>query len=261
MLARSIRARSRYDSNMSIERRALAPSILHLDEALIVVEKPAGLLSVPGRNDEACIADLLRGRDGIPADEAFRSVHRLDRDASGVIVFARTLRAQRQLTEQFASRTVEKIYWALVDGLLKGDGQVDLALAVDRNRSRAKVAAEGKPSTTTYRVIEHVAEHTLVECKPLTGRLHQIRVHLAAIDHPLAIDPIYGSPKPLYLSRLKSNYRAHFNRDERPLIDRLTLHALRISFDHPTTGARVTFEAAPPKDFRATLNQLRKLPH
>lgn len=225
----------------------------------MVVDKPAGLLSVPGRTDEPCIADLLCGRDGIPVDEPFRSVHRLDRDASGVIVFARTLRAQRRLTEQFAARRVEKVYWALVQGRLAGDGQVDLALVVDRHRSRARVSAEGKPSTTVYRVIEHVAGLTLVECKPLTGRLHQIRVHLAALGHPLAIDPLYGSAKPIFLSRLKPTYRAHADREERPLIDRLTLHALRISFDHPATGEQVTFEAPPPKDLRATLNQLRKL--
>lgn len=241
-------------------KRDVEPIILHLDAAILVVDKPAGVLSVPGRGGDPCVGDLLRGRDNIPADEPFRSVHRLDRDASGVLVFARSLSAQRRLTESFAARQVEKIYLAIVQGRVRSDGQVELAIREDRNRGRAMIdQVNGKPSLTAYRVAERLAGHTLLECRPHTGRLHQIRVHLAAVEYPLAVDPIYGGKKPIYLSQFKTDYRPGKQHEERPLIDRLTLHAQRITFPHPVSEAPVSFESPPPKDFRATVNQLRRL--
>ncbi len=230
-----------------------------MDEHLLVVDKPAGVVSVAARG-ELSVRDLLVSTGKLTAEEPLRIVHRLDRDASGVIVYARTVEAQRLLTEQFAGRQVEKVYLALVQGYVAADGEIDLPLLPDKSGTHTHVSPRrGKPSLTQYRIVERVAGNTLLECRPLTGRLHQVRAHLAAIGHPLTVDPLYGGGSAVLLSFYKPDYRASTRHDERPLISRLTLHALRISFDHPAGCGRATFEAPLPKDFRATLNQLRRL--
>jgi len=226
---------------------------------LLVIDKPAGVLSVPGRGGQPSIAELMRGHEGLPETEPFHTVHRLDQDASGVIIFARTLEAQRILTKAFGDRRVEKVYLVLVQGYVMSDGEIDLPLRTDDEGTRAAVAKrDGKASVTRYGISERFPGHTLLECRPLTGRLHQIRVHLAAVGHPLAVDPIYGGSSALYLSTFKSGYKPSRIGDERPLIDRLTLHAAKITLDHPDGTGPVTFESPLPKDFRATLTQLRR---
>lgn len=240
--------------------RPLVAQVLFMDAALVVVDKPAGLLTVPGRSREPFLAENLRGRSGLPADEPFHTVHRLDREASGVVVFARTPEAQRLLSERFGARRVEKSYLALVNGYVTRDGEVDLPIAANENGTRAEVSKRhGKDSVTRYVIQERFPGLTLLECRPLTGRLHQIRVHLSAIGFPLAVDPLYGGASALFLSRFKPGYKPSGRHEERPLIDRLTLHAARIAFEHPEGTGTVTFEAPLPKDFRATLAQLRRL--
>lgn len=234
-------------------------TILHLDAQLLVVDKPAGLLSVPGRARDPCVEELLRDNGVLAAGDELRTVHRLDRDASGVLAFARALDAQRALTAQFESHTVEKIYLALVRGCPGSEGRVDAPIAADRGASRARIHPDGKPSVTQYRVLESFAGFALLECRPLTGRLHQIRLHLSSIGCPLAVDPLYGGATALHLSAIKPGYRPSRRHEERPLIDRLTLHARRLVLDHPATGQRSAFESPLPKDLRATLNQLRKI--
>ncbi len=241
-------------------RRIPAPVVLHADAELLVVDKPAGALSVHGRGDHPLLADLLRELRLVPQDEPFRIVHRIDLDASGVIVFARTLNAQQKLTEQFATREVEKLYLALVSGYVPEDGSVSQPILGDGESGRAKIdPRRGKAARTDFRILERVVGHTLLQCFPHTGRLHQIRVHLASIGHPLSVDPLYGTSAELRLSTYKSNYKASTRHEERPLIARLTLHAARISFEHPADGQRVAYEAPLPKDLRATLTQLRRL--
>lgn len=236
------------------------PTILHIDEQLLVVDKPAGVVSVPGREKENCLPVVMRSSGLVPSDEPFHTVHRLDRDASGTIVFARTQEAQKNLTEQFMNRRIEKVYLALVQGHVMADGEVDLPLLTDPSGTRAEVkTAGGKPSKTLYHVVERVAGNTLLECRPVTGRLHQIRVHMAAIGHPLSVDPLYGGGSGLMLSSLKSDYHRSMRHEERPLMGRLSLHALRITLEHPSGTGPVTYEAPVPKDFRTTLNQLRRL--
>lgn len=238
-------------------RRPPRPVVLHDDDCIVVVDKPPRIASIRGTGEPG-LTDVLRELKLVAADAELRMVHRLDKEASGVIVLARSLAVQRALTEQFVRRRVEKAYLALVRGRVAADGEVDLPLRADAARRRAEVAPDGKPSLTEYRVIEHVAGHTLLECRPRPGRLHQIRVHLAAIGHPLAVDPLYGGARAILLSEYKRGYRPSGRRAERPLIDRLTLHALRLTFDHPDGRGAVTFEAPPPKDFRAVLSQLRR---
>lgn len=234
--------------------------VLFQDDWIVVVSKPAGVLSVPGRGDIPVITDLLRRQKGFTEDETLLTVHRLDRGASGVMVLARTVQAQRNLSAQWNARTVEKVYLALASGRVEGAGEVDLPLKVDRDRAKVKVDRnKGKPSLTRYRAIEHLGGQTLLECLPVTGRLHQIRVHLAAVGHPLLVDSRYGGGRRFMLSSHKPGYRPSRRGDERPLIARLTLHAMRLSFDHPSGAGRVTFEALPPKDLRATIAQLRRL--
>lgn len=236
------------------------PAIIHADEEILVVDKPAGVLSVHGRGKHPILSDVMKSLELVPADEPFRVVHRIDLEASGVIVFGRTLNAQQKLTAQFEARTVEKSYLALVTGYVAADGEVDLPIEVDEGSSRARIdKRHGKPSKTRYRIIERVAGNTLLECIPETGRLHQIRVHMAAIGHPLAVDSVYSTSTELMLSTFKPAYRMSRKHEERPLISRLTLHAARIGFEHPGTGERVTYDSPLPRDFRATLNQLGRL--
>ncbi len=240
--------------------RLAALPILHLDEHLVAVDKPAGLLSVPGRGAAPSVVELLRRDPRLADNAAARVVHRIDREASGVLLLARTLAAQQDLVRQFMRRTVHKTYVALVSGFVASDGEVDLPLLFDPRRQRVRaVASRGKPALTRYRVVQRVAGGTVLECEPVTGRTHQIRVHLAAIGHPLLVDPIYGSGEGVFLSTYKPGYRTSKRHDERPLIDRLTLHAARLRCTHPATGEPLELTAPLPKDLRATLTQLGRL--
>lgn len=243
---------------MSTVARLPRPTILHLDADIVVIDKPSGLLSTRSRDDEAALVDVLRRMSPFGENEPIRGIHRLDRECSGVMVLARSLDAQRSLVRQFEERTVEKVYEALVSGYVTSDGEVDLPLSYENNKATVD-RRHGKKARTVYRILERVAGHTLLECRPVTGRTHQIRVHMASIGHPLSVDPLYGGAKALMLSDYKSGYRASTRREELPLIARLTLHAARLTFTHPTTGEQVTFEAPRPKDLRATLNQLGRL--
>lgn len=227
----------------------------------MVVNKPPGLLSAPGRGSESGDAmSLLRGRAELAENPVVRLVHRLDRDASGVMVYARTRDAQRNLVRQFAERQVEKVYQAIVGGYLREDGEADWPLAYDRRRNTVRVVSgRGKSARTVYRVLQRLAGHTLVECRPLTGRTHQIRVHMATLGHPLAVDPQYGGAESVHLSHFKGDYRASKKHPERPLIDRLPLHAAELRFRHPATGASEVHSAPLPKDMRATISQLGRL--
>jgi 23S rRNA pseudouridine1911/1915/1917 synthase len=251
--------------------RTLPPQILYLDQDVLAIDKRPGMLSVPGRGAAPCALDLLPPP---PADEdtppamsspgprrsPWRVVHRLDRDASGVQLYAATLAAQRHLAAQFLDHRVEKIYYALVCGYVaSADGQIDLPLQFDRHAQRAVVSPRrGKPALTYFRVVERVAGHTLLECRPVTGRRHQIRAHLAAIGHPLSVDPLYGGGHEILLSQYKPDYKPNRSGEERPLISRLTLHAARITFEHPRSGQQITIEAPMPRDLRATVRQLAR---
>ncbi len=236
------------------------PRIVHLDADLIAIDKPPGVLSTGGRAFEVSAPQLLRGRFGLAEDEPFRVVQRLDKETSGVLIFARTLEAQRRLVRQWEDRAVEKVYLALVSGYVAGDGEIDLPLDLEKVGDKVRVARRrGKTALTRYRVLEHLPGNTLLECRPVTGRTHQIRVHLAAIGHPLTVDPTYGGGEALLLSHYKHRYHLNRRGEERPLISRVTLHAFQLAFDHPSTGQRLRLEAPLPKDYRAALTQLRRL--
>ena len=196
-----------------------------------------------------------------PVGEPLRLVHRIDRDTSGVLLLARTSDSQRALTRQFMDRTVAKTYLAIVRGSpADSAGRIDAPVGEMRgNLVRVCVnPRRGKPAVTDWEVLERFVGYTLLRCRPLTGRQHQIRLHMQIAGMPLAVDDLYGGSSGILLSSFKHDYKLGRGREERPLIARLTLHAESIEFDHPSQGKRMRFEAPLPKDFRATLNQLRK---
>lgn len=224
--------------------------VLHQDQHLLVVDKPAGRLVIPGRGaPERSVreeAEALVGRVWV--------VHRLDRGTSGVLLFARTAEAHRALNLAFDRQAVSKRYLAIVRGDPPPEQRVVTALAPAR-RGRMRPARPGDPrgkaAATYFKLLEAFPARpplpalALVEAIPETGRTHQIRVHLAVAGSPLAIDPDYGEEEPL--------------RDEtgRVLVDRTPLHAVRVELDHPATGRRLVVEAPLPEDMARTIEAAR----
>ena len=201
--------------------------ILHHDSALLIVNKPAGLLSVPGKDPgkEDCLIDRLRR-----VFPEVLLVHRLDCDTSGVMVFALTKAAQGHLGQQFEKRQTKKVYLARLWGLLEPkEGTVDLPLCVDwPNRPRQHVNHEqGKPAVTDWRVQRHDGKTTRVRLMPLTGRSHQLRVHMLSLGHPILGDPIYATGEALDYPRMM-------------------LHAESLRLRHPETGKSLTYSAPVP---------------
>lgn len=237
--------------------KALRQSVLHEDADVLVVNKPAGVLSTPDRHDPAKpnVVSYLRGRYG-----EVMTVHRLDRDTSGVLVFARHPAAHRDLSLQFQNRTVQKHYQTLVAGQVADEaGLIDKPIATHPHiKGKMIVARKGKASQTRYVVEERFRRFTWLDVELLTGRTHQIRVHFLSQGYPLAVDPLYGKRTQLTLSDIKPGYRAPREVEERPLLGRLSLHAARLAFHHPGSRERLTFTAPLPKDLRALLQQLRK---
>ena len=233
-------------------------TLLYEDEHILVVNKPPGLLTIPDRTGgKESLLGLLERRFG----KVF-VVHRLDRETSGVLCFARSVEAHRNLSMQFERHTSDKFYLALVDGVLHHEeGEIDKPVGEHPTiPGKMTVTHSGKPSLTFYRVAERFRRFTLAEVLIKTGRTHQIRVHFQSIGYPLAVDALYGRRPALYLSEIKG--KAHksgkYSEEERPLMDRTSLHAARLRIDHPVTGERMEFKADLPKDFAAVLNQLRK---
>ena len=202
--------------------------ILHEDHEIVVVNKPAGLLSVPGRGEH--LADCLFTRLTAAFPTALL-VHRLDRDTSGILVFAQTPHAQRNLSMQFEKRAAKKTYVARVTGVLEPKtGTVDLPLIVDwPNRPRQMVDHEnGKPSATDWRVLKTNSAESRVRLFPKTGRTHQLRVHMMALGHPILGDPLYASGA------------------AREDFDRMMLHSEELRISHPDSGRGMSFRAKAP---------------
>lgn len=201
--------------------------ILHEDAEVLLVDKPAGLLSVPGKGAE--LADCLLARVQAAFPDALL-VHRLDRDTSGVMIFALTPHAQRHLGLQFEKRMTQKTYVARIWGVpTEKTGTVDLPLIVDwPNRPRQMVDYErGKPAQTDWRVLKDEGDTARVRLHPKTGRSHQLRVHMLALGHPILGDPFYATGPA---------------RD----FPRLMLHSLELRFKHPQGGRSMKVRAAPP---------------
>ncbi|MFK8161541.1 MAG: RluA family pseudouridine synthase [Lewinella sp.] len=234
--------------------------ILYQDDHLIVINKPANLLSVPDRYiaDIPNVTSMLGAKFGDP----IIAVHRLDRPTSGCLVVARTPEAHKELNRQFQDREVDKVYHAIVEGQpADEETEVDEPIAPNPGKlGTMMVSNKGKHAFSIFKPMEFFGhQFSLVGVQIFTGRTHQIRVHLAYAGYPLMVDPQYGKREEFKLSEIKRRYNLKKDKEERPLLSRVPLHASRLAFDHPETGERMSFEAKMPKDMRATLNQLRKL--
>lgn len=203
--------------------------ILHQDRDILVVDKPSGLLSVPGRDPAHHDSSYARVLSQHPQAQV---VHRLDMDTSGVMVFALNKEAERELKRQFRERETSKTYHARVWGTPPAEGEVDLPLICDwPNRPKQMVChQQGKPSRTLYRVVNQDNDSALVELTPITGRSHQLRVHMLALGHPICGDRFYAEGEALAAA------------------NRLQLHASRLTINHPYSQTPMTFEAPLPFD-------------
>ncbi len=233
--------------------------VMYQDEALLVINKPAGLPVLPDGYDPQAeyLVGVLKAHFG-----PVWVVHRLDRQTSGVLLFARQAEAHRNLNRQFESHSVKKVYLALVVGNPSWEERtIRLSLRPDGDRQHRTVVdpRHGQRAVTHLRVLERFGRFTWMQAIPETGRTHQIRAHLAAVGLPIAVDALYGNGNPIYLSSIKPHYRQTDERDERPLLARLGLHAHSLSFTHPQSGEPVYFEAPLPKDLATVLRQLRRI--
>jgi 23S rRNA pseudouridine1911/1915/1917 synthase len=220
--------------------------VVYEDDTLLVINKPAGLVVHPGSGNWSgtLMNALLHHVPGIEAVPRAGIVHRLDKDTSGLMVVAKTLEAQTDLVRQLQARTVRRVYLALAAGAMKHEGTVDEPIGRHPSqRIKMAIVPEnrgGKPAVTHIRILEAFTYTTFVECSLETGRTHQIRVHMAAIHHPLVGDPVYGKHNP-----------------KLPEFHRQALHATRLGLIHPLTGLKMQWEVPPPQDMRDLLDQLR----
>ncbi len=232
--------------------------ILYEDDFLIVVDKPAGLLTIPDRFDPTLPA--ARALAEKATGGKLWVVHRIDRETSGCLVFAKDEETHRDLSIQFQEHEVGKFYVGLVHGrLAEESGTIDLPLGEHPAiAGKMTVVKKGKESRTDYRVVEQWPRHALVQFRIHTGRTHQIRVHMQHLGHPLLCDPIYGDSEPFLLSSVKRKFHlSGKDEEERPLLSRLALHSYKLVVVN-TAGEQVTAEAPLPKDLNAVVQQLRK---
>ncbi|QOV90735.1 RluA family pseudouridine synthase [Humisphaera borealis] len=241
--------------------------ILRRTDDWVAVSKPAGLAVIPGRAETDSVLEALGRQLGLPstgsADPRVRVVHRLDKETTGVLLYALNTAAQRHFCHQFQNNTIQKQYLAIVVGRVEqdeGDIQTQIGEHPGSALKMAVVRHGGRPARTLFRVEQRYRQFSLVRLFPKTGKTHQIRVHMAHLGHPLAIDHLYYAGRNtdgLFLSRFKRDYRPTRGDDERPLISRLPLHAESLAFTD-LNGELVTLTAPPPKDMRAAINMLTK---
>ena len=234
----------------------LSELIIFEDDDLIALNKPSGLLSIPDREGkDISLKSLLQDKY-----ENVFTVHRLDKDTSGLIVFAKNEITHRHLSIQFEERQTEKIYAGLVLGSPANQkGSIDLPIAENMvTRGTMIINRRGKQSLTDYEVQENFGSYSWMQFRIHTGRTHQIRVHMKDMGHPIVCDALYGDGKPLLLSSLKSKFKLSKSElEERPILNRLALHAFKLSFTKPN-GEKVELQADLHKDLKATLQQLSK---
>jgi len=222
----------------------------------IAINKPAGLLSIPDREGkEKSLKILLKERYG-----NIYTIHRLDKETSGLIVFAKNEVAHKHLSLQFEQRQTLKIYQGLVIGSLgEKKGTINIPIAEHPALNGTMIThRKGKESLTDYEVMEDFKIYSLVQFRIHTGRTHQIRVHMKEIGHPVVCDSLYGDGKPILVSSLKSKFKLSKDiEEERPILGRLALHSFQLAF-LDANGRSIELEAPLPKDMRATLQQLGK---
>jgi 23S rRNA pseudouridine1911/1915/1917 synthase len=231
----------------------VALTLVHEDEHLIVVNKPAGLVVHPGAGNprNTLVNGLLHHDGGLSILPRAGIVHRLDKDTTGLMVVARTESARLALIDQLAKRSLGRTYLALVQGVPVSGGTIDEPVGRDRHdRRRMAVASGGKPAVTHFRVERRYRVHALLRCKLESGRTHQIRVHMRHIGFPLVGDPVYGG---------RSRFPPDSLNDLREMLQRFNrqaLHAWKLRLIHPGTGASMAWMAPPPSDMMALCEAL-----
>jgi 23S rRNA pseudouridine955/2504/2580 synthase/23S rRNA pseudouridine1911/1915/1917 synthase len=230
--------------------------IIFEDDDFIALNKPSGLLSIPDRKGiDISLKVLLKEKYG----DIF-TVHRLDKDTSGLIVFAKNEMAHRHLSLQFENRQTKKIYQGLVIGsLMEKKGRISYPLTEHPALNGTMIVhRKGKESLTEYEVQEDFGIYSWIQFRIHTGRTHQIRVHMKEAGHPVVCDVLYGDGNPVLVSSLKSKFKLSKDaEEEKPILNRLALHAFQLSFND-IHGELIDLEAPLPKDLRATLQQLAK---
>lgn len=222
------------------------------NEDYVVVNKPPFLSTLEDRTPNT--TNMLKLARQYSLD--MQACHRLDKDTSGCLVFAKNPEAYRHLAMQFEHRQVYKIYHAVVWGQHKFEDELVNRSILASAKGVAKLTPKGKPAETYFTSIENFSRHTLLECNPVTGRLHQIRVHAAFLEAPIVADELYGG-EPVYLSNLKRGFNLKNDTEEQPLIKRFALHSFNIGFTL-LNGEPIKIEAPYPKDFAVLVKQLRQ---
>lgn len=224
-------------------------SILFKNSDFILINKPPFISTLEDRNDPTNI--LAMARQFEPHAQA---CHRLDKDTSGVLAIARNPEAYRHLSMQFENREVSKVYHAVVDGIQSFSEKLVDASIEKQNDGTARLSRKGKSAQTYFTTLKTYKNHSLIECKPITGRMHQIRVHLAFLKSPITGDELYGG-KLFFVSSIKRGFNLKKMSEEQPLMKRMALHAFSLEFAL-LDGTKQRVEAPYPKDFQALINQL-----
>ena len=233
------------------------PDIIFENDHFVAVNKLSGLLTIPDRHDDTVPSIYKNLQQQYPK---IFIVHRLDRETSGLILFAKDEATHKHLSQAFEQRNVEKYYLGIIHGSLPNkSGTVNEPISEHPvKKGMMMVHAKGKHSATEYKVVEDHGLYSLVEFKILTGRTHQIRVHMKHLGHPIACDELYGIGKPVLLSSFKRKYKlSDKEEEERPLLSRLALHSHELKFKDKA-GKEFDLKAELPKDMRALLQQLKK---
>ena len=235
---------------MKLYKFKLEEAILFEDENFVLVNKPPFLSTLEDRAEKV---NLLRLAKALWDDA--QVCHRLDKDTSGVLAIAKNPEAYRHLSMQFEKREVTKLYHAVVDGIHQfKDTLVDLPI-LKQDDGIAKISKrEGKSAQTYFTSLKSYRQHTLIACEPVTGRMHQIRVHLASLQASITGDDLYGG-KPFFLSQVKKNFNLKKETDEQPIMRRMALHAFSLKFRDLSENTQ-TIQAPYPKDMEVLIKQL-----
>lgn len=234
---------------MSLSKFSIPDILLFENEDYFLVNKPPFVATLDDRVEKINLLSLAKQYS---ADA--QACHRLDKDTSGVLAFAKHPEAYRHLSMQFEHREVAKVYHAVVDGIHRFQNQLVDAPILKQDDGIVKLSKQGKDAQTYFTSLKSYRQHTLIECKPITGRMHQIRIHLASLGASITGDTQYGG-RPVLLSQLKRGFNLKKFTEEQPLIKRMALHAFSLEFAL-TNGQKQLFEAPYPKDFAALVRQL-----
>lgn len=241
--------------NTSFKRAA---DIIFENDDFIAINKPAGLLTIPDRYDDTqnSLYKILQQQ----YDNKIYIVHRLDKETSGIILFAKNEVSHKYFSQLFEQRKIEKFYLGIVIGSLENmSGKIEEPVVEHPvHKGMMTISKKGKPSVTEYEVLENYRLYSLVKFKIHTGRTHQIRVHMKHLGHPIACDALYENATPVKLSSFKRKYKLSQNEDEeKPILSRLALHSYQLKFSD-AAGTAHDIKAGLPKDMRALLQQLKK---